>query len=309
MRVKNSHACNHDNHEQQDIQAFLPTKQRFYDKIKTASRKVSEIYSESDSILQQRHGERIAICAHSLTFLRQDGNVYKLHTAKFCRVRLCPMCQWRRSLIWQAKFYSNLGEIIKQTPNARWLFLTLTVRNCEVTDLRETINQMNIAWNKFRLYKEFKNVIGWTRTIEVTHNKENNTAHPHFHVVLMVKSGYFSGKNYVTHEQWCKAWQQALNVNYTPIVDIKAVKSNKSDNFKELTDYVLKYAVKPSDMVENPAWFLELSKQLFKLRFIAHGGLLKEAFKNVDYERDTEGDIINYQFNKQVSKYLNDNIK
>ena len=41
----------------------------------------------------------------------------------------------------------------------------------------------------------------------------------------------------------------------------------------------LKYAVKPSDMTADPAWFLELTRQVHKLHFIATGGLLKDVLK------------------------------
>lgn len=41
------------------------------------------------------------------------------------------MCQWRRSL----KMYNNVDEItremLKQEPKTRFIFLTLTIRNCK----------------------------------------------------------------------------------------------------------------------------------------------------------------------------------
>ena len=38
---------------------------------------------------------------------------------------------------------------------------------------------------------------------------------------------------------------------------------------------ILKYAVKPSDMVRDHDWFLELTDQLHKTRAVAIGGILK----------------------------------
>ena len=54
----------------------------------------------------------------------------------FCRVRFCPVCQWRRSLLWRAVMFQKLEEIKTQYPTHRWVFLTLTVRNCDLVDLR-----------------------------------------------------------------------------------------------------------------------------------------------------------------------------
>jgi hypothetical protein len=30
-----------------------------------------------------------------------------LSASRFCRVRTCPVCQWRRSLMWKAKAYQE----------------------------------------------------------------------------------------------------------------------------------------------------------------------------------------------------------
>ncbi|MGZ7278142.1 protein rep, partial [Streptococcus pyogenes] len=70
----------------------------------------------------------------------------RLRSAEFCRVRHCPVCQWRRSLMWQARFYQALPRIVADYPDSRWMFLTLTVRNCDIADLAETLTAMNAAF-------------------------------------------------------------------------------------------------------------------------------------------------------------------
>ncbi|GAB5853628.1 hypothetical protein JMUB7538_27340 [Staphylococcus aureus] len=37
--------------------------------------------------------------------------------------------------MWQARFYQALPKIVVDYPSSRWLFLTLTVRNCEIGEL------------------------------------------------------------------------------------------------------------------------------------------------------------------------------
>jgi plasmid rolling circle replication initiator protein Rep len=202
-------------------------------------------------------------------------------------------------MMWKAKFIQILPDLLEQHPAGRWLFLTLTIRNCDVKDLRKTIQTMNHAWTKLVKRKEFKDVLGWIRTTEITRNDKDNTAHPHFHVLLLVKSTYF-GRGYINQEQWTSAWQNSLKIDYTPIVNVKAVKDRRKK--KALTGEsesefsavmaaaleTLKYAVKPSDMLADKDWFLEMAKQTFKLRFIASGGLLKDVLKDIDYETDSE---------------------
>jgi hypothetical protein len=53
----------------------------------------------------------------------------------------------------------------------------------------------------------------------------------------------------------------------------------------------LKYAVKPSDLLADPNWLGELTKQLQKTRAISIGGCLKEFFSEDDPEDLINGEI------------------
>jgi len=97
---------------------------------------------------------RIDACSSHLGFdlapAPSTGEVrLKLLEARFCRVRHCPVCQWRRSLMWKARLLEVLPQIEQAHPTARWIFLTLTVRNCELSELRSTLKHMNEAWRRF----------------------------------------------------------------------------------------------------------------------------------------------------------------
>ncbi|MCT5353414.1 protein rep [Pseudomonas aeruginosa] len=233
--------------------------------------------------------------------------VLRLREAHFCRVRHCPVCQWRRSLMWYARFQKALPEILGRYPNARWAFLTLTVRNCDIKELRATISSMNDAWKRLTHRAEFRNVLGWIRTTEVTKGRDES-AHPHFHCMLMLSPSYFKGSNYVTQARWAELWKECLRADYTPIVDIRIVRPKKvsrealetSNTSLETSNAavadaareVLKYAVKPSDMLgggNDNEWFLELTRQVHNLRFIATGGALKDALRE---DEETEQDLI-----------------
>ena len=57
----------------------------------------------------------------------------------------------------------------KKYPSYRWVFLTLTVKNPPVTELRDTLKAMNSAWQRLAQTKRFKGVVkGFIRTTEVT---------------------------------------------------------------------------------------------------------------------------------------------
>ena len=181
----------------------------------------------------ERLAQRLSDCSGMLVFAWSDDqdtgeSWLKLKKAFFCRVRYCPVCQWRRSLMWQARFYQALPKILEEYPKSRWLFLTLTVRNCEIEELSQTLKSMNVAWNKFIKRHDLKPIQGWIRTTEVTRSKDRS-AHPHFHSLLMVPPSMLGGTNYVKHARWVELWKESLKVNYDPNVDIRTVKAKKGE--------------------------------------------------------------------------------
>ena len=120
-----------------------------------------------------KYADRINGCSGYLKFgVDADQGKLVLKEVWFCRVRHCPVCQWRRSLKMRAMMYQNIENIIQQYPSHRWVFLTLTVKNPHVTDLRSTLNEMNKGWKRLIQSKRFDNVVdGFIRTTEVTRPK------------------------------------------------------------------------------------------------------------------------------------------
>jgi plasmid rolling circle replication initiator protein Rep len=191
--------------------------------------------------------------------------------------------------MWQARFLKALPSIEQAYPRVRWLFLTLTIRNCPITELRSQIRSMNEAWHRLIKRKEFGAVLGWVRTTEVTKGRDG-LAHPHFHCLLMVRPSYF-GKGYITQQRWVDLWRECARLDYRPSVYIRVVKPKPGSTESPLRRAVsetLKYAVKPEDMLDRE-WLLELTRQVFKLRFVASGGVLKNVLREAE---ETEQDLM-----------------
>lgn len=266
----------------------LSERDKPWDKHKKNSDIVAGFYSTTREF--KNYTERVNLCADLLCFRlapdKYDG-VYKLKldTAKFCRVRTCPICSWRRSLRWKAKAIQVLPKIVSDYPNSRWLFVTLTVKNCEINNLRETLQWMHKGFKRLSELKCFP-AVGWIKSVEVTKGRDG-TAHPHFHCLMMVKSSYFK-KGYISQKKWCQLWQDCLRIDYQPVLDIQAIKPHQSPTV--LIPEILKYQTKESDLVADRDWFLELTRQLHKTRAIAVGGVFREYFKNT--EREVEEDLI-----------------
>jgi plasmid rolling circle replication initiator protein Rep len=284
-----------------------------------------------ETVGYSRYSERISECSQWLTYAmkaKDDGDVkLKLREARFCRVRHCLVCQWRRSLMWRARFIKALPEIQKAFPTGRWIFVTLTVKNCELTQLRATLTWMNAAWKRLSLRKEFP-ALGFIKSTEVTRGADG-TAHPHFHCLMLVPAGYFK-RGYISQAKWVSLWQSCLKTDYAPILDVRVVKSTKDtlDDSLEASNAAmlraicetLKYVVKPSDLLADPQWLDELTKQLQKTRAISIGGCLREFFSEDDPEDlingETEEDerteddaILDFVWSTVIKRYKKGNPK
>ncbi len=258
----------------------LSERDKSWDKHRGNSDKVADYYRGIEEF--DKYAERIDFCSQLLDFclvVEEQKYKLKLDMARFCRVRHCPVCQYRRSFMWKAKAYKMLPSVIEAYPGYRWLFLTLTVRNCQIAELRNTLQLMNESWRRMMQRKRFP-AIGWIRSTEVTRGKDGS-AHPHFHCLLLVRPGYF-GKSYMKQKEWVEMWRSCLRIDYAPVVDIRAIKCNHSPN--ELVPEILKYTVKESDLVADREWFLELTRQMYKIRAVATGGVLKQYLKQLEQE-------------------------
>ncbi len=279
-----------------------------WDGHKWQSRIVSRLYDRAGL---ENYSKRIWECSQSLKFaLKTDdeGTMrLKLHSARFCRVRWCPVCLWRKSLMWRARFYKALPLILTDYPRTRFIFLTLTVRNCQLQDLRETLAVMNRAWIRLTQRKNFP-AIGWLKSVEVTRGSDGS-AHPHFHCLLMVNEGYFK-RGYLSKDTWIRLWRESLRVDYDPSIDVKVVKNRKqpvngsvdshvngsvdnniNDNIMSGIIEVLKYAVKPDDLISDPDWLAELTNQMHKTRSIGLGGVFKKYLSEDEPEDLIHTDI------------------
>jgi Plasmid rolling circle replication initiator protein and truncated derivatives len=106
----------------------------------------------------------------------------------------------------------------------------LTCRNVEGLELSDTLDNFKGFDRLFKRKQVKQSVKGWFRALEVTHNLDEtsefyDTYHPHFHIILMVNKSYFNMPElYISQEKWTSLWQESLQVDYPPVVDIRAFK-------------------------------------------------------------------------------------
>lgn len=225
-------------------------------------------------------------CANSLEFLRYADGSKKLKQAYFCRNRLCPMCQWRRSLklFGQVSMVSDLLAV--QYSGIRFLFVTFTQQNCSGADLKREFDKINAAFKK--LTDKTKNraaarglqksLLGYIKSTEVTYNSKTHTYHPHLHIIFAVQPAYFKTGNYINAAGWRTLWRDMLGLDYLPQVHVEAIKGANKKAVAELT----KYPAKVTSVLDLPTAdavqvLADLTRFCRNRRFVSFGGCFKTA--------------------------------
>lgn len=263
-------------------------------------------YAEYLRMLNFKKANRVKECGEVLRFVADDEGRLRLYQTWFCKSRLCPLCNWRRSMGQSNQLMQILDEAHKQRKTGRFLFLTLTAENASGENLKQEIRKMGRAVYKLFQYKKpAKNLLGYVRSTEITINK-NGTYHQHMHVLLFVKPTYFKDSaNYINQAGWSKLWQRAMKLDYQPIVNVEAVRSNKAKGKNSLiasAQETAKYQVKSKDILTNDQErdlqvVENLERGLAGSRQISYGGLFKEIRKQLQLE-DVDDHLINVDDDK-----------
>ena len=258
-------------------------------------KKMSLQVSKLMKIYDPDRAEKIRTCGTYLEFVRTPDNKNSLHHANFCRERMCPMCQWRRSIklgVQADQIYRALTE-----RGYQHVFVTLTVRNCTRDELNNTVDMLMESASRFRKTKLYKDAFkGSYRALEITYNPKGETYHPHLHYLMTVESDYFTGKNYVSKDDLIAAWKSAARLDYDPSVSITAVRQKPGQTIKSACAEMCKYPVKTAEI--KSATVLEtIDKALRGRRLIQWGGVAAQVRKELQLDDVESGNLINMDDN------------
>ena len=148
---------------------------------KMNSLKLHSLYGKAlrvdDSVITENRLQSLEQCGDNLLFSVNDKKEKRLKGANFCRLRTCPMCNWRKSLKMFGQTSKITDKILEQLPTTRFIFVTFTVKNCSAEKLEETINLMN---------QGFKDLTNKNRKLAITNFITSKT-----YKVLKPQKGFF----------------------------------------------------------------------------------------------------------------------
>lgn len=266
-----------------------------YTPYKITNLRLADAYQLTNLDHRTNKAVRLATCARWLEFALPplgDDKRYKLVKTSSCHVRLCPVCQWRRSL----NTFRNLAQVYDRLNlGYKHIFLTLTLPNVSAEELSAELTRYSVGFVKMLRRKPFADVIkGYTRALEITYNPDRKDYHPHLHAILSVPLSY-GKKQYISQEKFLQEWEDitdwvpAEHNNVHLQVNVKAIKTVDGKSIAELA----KYSVKPNDYIrptleETAAIIQELDPAVDNRRFLSYGGVAKRAKREIFQDRNLE---------------------
>lgn len=236
-------------------------------------------------------------CGDYLTMLANDDlSKRKIETAFFCKLRLCPGCAWRSSL----KSAAAVATIAQKMQNDKFtmLFVTLTIPNVPASELRKACLKLNSDFSKLMKRKAYSVWADNIRKLEITYNHERDDFHPHLHVIVFVRPGYFGRKSqgYITRAKLLDDWRNVTSDTRITQVDIRRCKNRENGSNAILE--VAKYSAKASDYTISEHVFDVMYDTLYHLRTMTYSGLTKRLKADFDAGR------LDYLMPSDQTKYV-----
>lgn len=249
---------------------------------------------------EEKRSKRMYFCADVLEYTHcPDCNSWHIKRANLCRDRFCPTCSWRLALQRFGEMQKLLSVISERDGKSikGWSLVTLTVKNCKLDKLSETMENMSEAWKLVVNQRKLKPCFyGWAKSTELTLNERTREVHPHYHVLI---AWYDNAEELLIHK-WIHAClkkglkvdikaQNAQQVNYwkgneTPV---EHCDSKVPEDFTKAILETFKYSVKGSDLESmSLKEFKAVVQQYARKRLISYGGKIKEYVKELRLEME-----------------------
>ncbi len=279
--------------------SITPNTQRVNtDMVKLYSRKKRLAVSEAARMVAAGYmgrGHRMSQCGDYIASKKcaACGKVH-ISTQYRCRDKMCPLCAWRLGQQRLAHMCDITGYIMQTNPAQKWYMMTLTVKNCHLSALNNTVKEMSRMWNRVTARAEFKRaVLGWARSLEITYSDDSG-AHPHYHILLQVDNEYF---NAATASGLILLWLQSAQTLTAarPAQDIRPIVQSHqaltADDLLGALTETYKYMVKQSDTVNMSVDNFRLFvSQISGLRACAFGGQIKAIKRKMAKDFELLGD-------------------
>lgn len=218
-------------------------------------------FSASERRDAAKLARKISACAVTQRFWvkADDQGVSRFHfmNKRACACRICPACEYRRSMKAAAALIGTISFLLKICPSVRLIFLTLSTKNREFTDtgLRGMFtDHVNALPRLFSGNERVRSAIlgHWTQVeVAVREHGGKPFAGVHSHSLVAVDGARYwtDPAAYLTQPAWRDAWAEAARLSYRPIVDVRIPRDKSGDGgaaaMRSVVFEASKYVCKP----------------------------------------------------------------
>ena len=255
-------------------------------------------FNENKAIgnITQSRIDRVSGCSNHFTAVA-DRTLQKSKIVKAirCKDKFCPVCQKIKSTK-NALAIQTMYNYLKENTKLNYLFITLTAPNVKGEDLNNELISYSKSFERMIKVKKVAKINkGYIAKLEITYNAEDDSYHPHYHVIMAVPNQYFKNMNYyIKRDEWLEIWKKAKRDECITQVDVRKVHNKNEDGISSEVLELAKYMAKSSDYFNSLDVFETYFNQTYKKRFMRYGGLFKEALK--DFKQG------------KLNKYINANV-
>ena len=246
-----------------------------------------------------RQAKRMGLCTQhafaAVTSFPEEGTQMRFSSPRACGHRLCLLDQAiaaRKSV----KHIRNLVDVIwEKHPDARAMMLTTTTRNRPIEQVGQMWRDQTDAIKRlFKTPRMMAANLGHFTALEVAVRGTERApqAGVHSHSLVIIEAGALSDRRYIPQKHYVRMFREAARLAYTPIVDIRLVRSETGatdkDAVKAACIEIAKYICKPTGLINwrsdgtfdvNPRVALALARGLFRRRPYIYDRCFKEAAK------------------------------
>jgi plasmid rolling circle replication initiator protein Rep len=187
----------------------IPENLKVWQNLKTRS----ELLSTRLQKVAPKYAERMRDCCSKIKFLECPNGYMRFKDARFCRVRGCPMCEWRRSR-YVAKVVCRASvATLEQYPKLHPILFHFPFLECDANQIKQSLNTLKMGWGKLSSLKLWKakckshvcltaiNLVPDTQKISIS-----------MHCIAFMPSSFWTGASRTSQKMLSQTWQESLRV-------------------------------------------------------------------------------------------------
>ena len=209
--------------------------------------------------------DTMAQCGDNILLRHYEDGSEDVAAALYCKHRLCPTCQWRRSRKAAGQLSAIMDYMDAQRVQAKgkpwaWIALSYSPQNVWIEDVGDRLDRMQKSFGRLMRKAPLSVAAGAVRCIEVrrsdgAHNPAwKGSYQVHIHSLLAVPPSYFTSRAYISRERWGELLHECLDFMpwiplqyYVERVDKKSgrMEGTAAETAKYITKFDLPYYAEP----------------------------------------------------------------